>query len=118
MSLKRALTISVAATAFLVTSAMASKPKDSKNVVLSHDATVAGSHLESGDYNIQWQTHSPTATISFWRKGKVIATMQGKVVDRGTKYHANQVVYADLPGGERTIQEIRFRGSSEVVVLN
>jgi len=79
---------------------------------------VAGSHLTSGDYSVTWETHSPTATVSFLQRGKVVAAVEGKVVDRGTKYPANQVVYAIAATGAREVQEIRFRGSSEVIVFS
>jgi hypothetical protein len=85
---------------------------------ISYDATVAGSHLASGEFGVTWQAHSPTATVSFLQKGKVVATVEGKVVDRGTKYSANQVVYGIAATGAHEIQEIRFRGSAEVIVFS
>ena len=86
-----------------------------RSILVRYDATVAGSHLASGQYEIQLETHNPTATVSFAQGKKVVATVQGKVVERGTKYPANQIVYgADANGGHQ-IQEIRFKGSSEVI---
>ena len=117
MRLSRILTGTIVAMAFFVAVSSAAKPKDSKDVLLHYDATVAGSHLASGDYDITWQTHSPEATVSFFQKGKVVVTAEGTVVDRGTKYQANQVVYDADSTGARQIQEIRFRGSSEVIVF-
>ena len=70
-----------------------------------------------GSYSITWETHSPAATVSFLQKGKVVATAEGKVVDRGTKYPSNEVVFAATADGGRQVQEIRFRGSSEVIVF-
>jgi len=118
MKLRRTLCVTIGAIGFLVLAGATANAKDSRNVVLAHDATVAGSHLASGEYKIQWETHSPAATVSFLRKGKVVATAEGKVVDRGTRYPANSVVYAIAADGVRTIQEIRLRGSSEVIVFN
>ena len=112
------MSVTIVAMAFFVAAGAAAKPKDSRNVVLRYDATVAGSHLASGNYNIQWQTHSPEATVSFLQGSKVVATAEGKVVDRGTKYSSNEVVYDQTADGARVIQEIRFRGSSEVIEFN
>ena len=118
MKLSRTLCGIIGTMAFLVLAGAAANAKDSRNVVLGHDATVAGSHLASGEYNIQWETHSPAATVSFLRKGKVVATAEGKVVDRGTRYPASSVVYTITANGGRAIQEIRFQGLSEVIVFN
>jgi len=118
MNLKRLLCVTIGGIAFLVLAGAAANAKDYRNVVLGHDATIAGSHLASGEYDIQWEARSPAATVSFLRKGKVVATAEGKVVDRGTRYRANEIVYNEAPNGARMIQEIRFRGSSEVIVFN
>jgi hypothetical protein len=104
--------------AFFVAAGAAAKPKDSRNVVLHSDATVAGSHLASGRYNVQWQTHSPEAIVSFLQGSKVVATAEGKVVDHGRKYLLDEVVYDETADGARVIRELRFKGSSEVIEFN
>jgi hypothetical protein len=38
--------------------------------------------------------------------------------DRGRRYESSEVVYKKNPNGSRVIQEIRFAGSSEVIVFN
>jgi hypothetical protein len=111
----RGLGVSLVALTFVAVAA--AKPKDSKDLVLRYEATIAGAHLASGDYNVSWKTHSPEATITFMQGKKVVATVEGKVVDRGTRYSVNQVLYTEGQGGGRQIQEIRFRGSSEVIVF-
>ena len=118
MRLSKTLSATILALAMMVAVASAAKAKDSKDVLLHYDVTLAGSHLASGNYAIQWQTHSPEATVTFMQKGKVVATAEGKVVDRGIKYESNQVVYNITANGVRQIQEIRFRGSSEVIEFN
>ena len=118
MMLTKTFCATIVAMAFLVLAGATANAKDYRNVVLGHDATVAGSHLASGEYDIQWESQSPAAKVSFLRKGKVVATADGKVVDRGTRYRANEIVYNEASNGARMIQEIRFRGSSEVIVFN
>lgn len=118
MNFKKNVCLTIVAMAFVVAVAAAAKVKDSRDVLLRFDATIAGSQLRSGVYNVQYQTHSPEATVSFLRGNKVVATAEGKVVDRGSKYSTNEVVFAGADGGARTIQEIRFGGSSQVIVFN
>lgn len=117
MKLKMRLSITIVAMALFVAASAAARSKDAKNVLLHYDAMVAGSHLVSGNYSITWQTHSPAATVSFLQKGKVVATAEGKVVDRGTRFPSNEVVYAADANGGHAVQEIRFQGSSEVIVF-
>jgi hypothetical protein len=97
---------------------VAAKTKDSRNMVLYYEATVGGSHLASGPYSVKWETRSPEATVSFVQGNKIVATAPGKLVDRGKKYLANEVVFNMTPDGARTIREIRFRDSSEVIEFN
>ncbi len=118
MKLKKSLIVTIVAMGLIVVAGAAAKQKDSKDVLLHYDVTIAGSHLASGNYNIKWQTHSPEATVTFLHGSKIVATAEGKVVNRGTKYGADQVVYNDAADGTHAIQEIRFRGSSEVLVFN
>ena len=118
MRLTKTLSVTIVAMAFFVAAGAAAKPKDSRNVVLHSDATVAGAHLASGTYIVQWQTHSPQATVSFSQGSKVVATAEGKVVDSGRKYLSNAVVYDETADGARVIRELRFRGSSEVIEFN
>ncbi len=94
------------------------KSKGLKNMVLHLDATVAGTPLAAGSYNVQWQTHSPEATVTFLKAGKVAGTAEGKLVDRGYKYPSDQVMYDTAPDGTHHILEIRFKGSSEVLQFN
>jgi hypothetical protein len=92
--------------------------KSGRDITLFHDASLAGSHLASGKYHVQWVTHSPEATVTFQQGKDVLATAQGKVVDRGKKYTANEVVTAENSDGATVIKEIRFSGSSEVIVFD
>jgi len=118
MNLTKTLSLTLAAMAFFAVSGAAAKTKDARNIVLRSDATLAGTHLTSGNYTVQWQTHSPNATVSFLQDGKVVATAEGKVVDRGTKYEFNEVMFDETADGTRVIQELRFKGSSEAIEFN
>ena len=92
--------------------------KEGKSIVLQENAVVAGHHLKSGDYNVTWQEHSPGATVTFRRDGKVTATAEAKLVDRDKKYSSTEVVFGLTAEGSRQIQEIRFRGSTQVLVFS
>lgn len=114
MKLRRMMQVSIVALAIAAAVGAQAKSKDLKNIVLDFNATVAGTHLASGSYTVQWETHSPEATVNFLQEGKVVGTAEGRLVDRGHKYSSDSVLYDDLPAG-RVIHEIRFKGSSEVL---
>jgi len=118
MKLKRTLGVAILAMACFVALAATANAMDSGTMILHTDSVVAGSHLSTGKYNVKWQTHSPEATVSFIKESKVVATVSGKVLDRGKVYSSNEVVYNEDPNGARVIQELRFRGSSLVIVFN
>ncbi|MFZ0960747.1 MAG: hypothetical protein WAO35_07550 [Terriglobia bacterium] len=115
MTLKRTLQFMMIALAFTIAVGAQAKVKDSGNLDLRFDVTVAGAHLASGNYDIRWQSHSPEATVSFLQEGKVVATAEGKVVDRGTKYQNDGVVYGQAADGTRVIRELHFQGSREAI---
>ncbi len=112
------LSAAVLAIACFLAAGVAATPRDSKSVLLNFNATVSGSQLASGKYNVKWQSHSPEATVSFMRGNKVVATVEGKVVDRGTRFANDSVLYDESANGGRIIREIRFKGSSEVIEFN
>ena len=118
MKLRKTLSFTIVAMALFVAAGAGAKSKDYRNVVLHSNATVAGAHLASGTYRVQWQAHSPEATVSFLQGSKVVATAEGKVVDSGRTYPSSEVVYDETADGAHVIREIRFKGSSEVIEFN
>ncbi len=91
--------------------------KNSRNVNLAQAVTIGGTHLAAGHYQVSWETHSPEATVTFKSDKKIVATTAGKLVERPSKYENNSVVYSDNPDGSRTIIEIRFAGSNQVLTF-
>lgn len=118
MNLRKIVETTTVALAFTIAVSAAAKTKTSADVLVPYEASLAGSHLGSGRYHVEWQTHNPDATVTFLQAFKVVATANGKVVDRKEKYTNNQVIYDERSDGSRVIQEIRFAGSSEVIVFN
>jgi hypothetical protein len=117
MKLRNILGVTIVALAFTVAVSAEAKGKNSANLALFHDASLAGAHLTSGTYHVRWETHAPGVTVTFQQGNKVVATAEGKVVHRGKKYMNNTVIYLENADGSRGIQEIRFGGSSEVIVF-
>jgi len=91
--------------------------KDSRNLTLAQAATLDGTQLAAGNYEVSWVSRSPEATVTFKQHKKVAATAEGKWVERQNTYTSDSVVYVNNPDGSRTIVEIRFAGMSQVLTF-
>jgi hypothetical protein len=117
MTLKKTLQIVLIVLAFAIALGAQAKLKDSKSMFFRYNATVAGSQLAMGKYTVQWQNGDPVK-VSFMQGSKVLATAEGKIVDRGKKMPSDEVMYDETAEGARVIRELRFRGSSAVIEFN
>ena len=97
--------------------AFARRSKDTRRLTLTGAATLNGAQVPAGEYNVSWVSHSPEATVTFQTGHDVVATAEGKWVDRHTPYQQNAVVVETNPDGSRSIVEIRFAGMSEALVF-
>ncbi len=105
----------------LVALIMASIPagaKASRHFSLAYAASVGGTQIAPGNYNVSWVQHSPQATVTFMKGKQVVATAEAKWVERNTKYERNMVVFASKPDGSRAILELRFAGMSRALVFD
>lgn len=92
--------------------------KDARTVKVEYTATVRGTQLPAGQYEVNWVAHSPEATVSFSQNKNVVATTEGKWVERSRKYDNNSVVYSINPDGSRAIAEIRFAGMNQALTFD
>ena len=90
---------------------------NARTLKLAYSASLNGKQLAAGEYQVTWETHSPEATVTFAQKKEVVTTVEGKWVDRDTKYESNAVVYSTNPDGSRTILEVRFSGLKGALVF-
>jgi hypothetical protein len=117
MKLRRYLGSSVLALAFVLLASASALAKNSKTIKMVYDGNLSGTHLSVGSYKVQWENHSPDATVTFKQGKEVVLTTHAKVEERDREYNNNEVVYDTGADGSRTITEIRFAGSKEVLVF-
>lgn len=91
--------------------------KDSRNVKLEYAASIHGTQLARGEYQVNWETHSPEATVTFKQKKTVVATAAGKLEQRPNKFENNSVLYSTNSDGSRSIVEIRLGGTNQVLIF-
>jgi hypothetical protein len=88
-----------------------------KTLPFRTEVTLNGTRLPVGLYQISWVSHSPEATVTFVRVGKVMVTAMGKWVERDTTYKADALVYSTNADGSHTLLEIRFAGRKQALVF-
>lgn len=110
--------ISLALVALLVGASAIASDKDSRTIKLFYPATLGGSLVKAGEYNVKMESHSPQVTLTFIKQGKAVATTQGRWEERSTIPTRNEVVYDTNQDGSSTVSEIRFQGMKDVIVLN
>jgi len=118
MDIRKSFGTSILLLALLLASGVPALAKDSRHVTLGQDIVLGGTSLPAGQYVVQWTAHSPQATVEFRQGRKVVLTTESRIEDRGKKYDRDMVLYDAGGGGSNTIREIRFAGSSQVLVFN
>jgi hypothetical protein len=103
--------------AIVLMAALSAVAQNARTLRVPYSASVNGKQLAAGEYKVTWQTHSPEATVNFSQKREVVATVEGRWVDRDIKYESNSVVYSNNPDGSRTIMEVRFAGLKGALVF-
>jgi hypothetical protein len=89
----------------------------SRKVTISHQAVLAGTTLAPGKYAVEWQTHSPEATVKFTQHHQVLLSTAGVVQKRDRTYPRDEVLYS-TEGGMMSLVEIRFAGTNQALVFN
>ncbi len=96
---------------------LASATAMATTISVPYSGTLAGKHIEAGQYKITWEHHSPTATVTLAEGKKIVATVEGKLEERTTKFQRNMVVYSTQPDGSQVISEIRIGGTNTAIVF-
>ncbi len=118
MNIRRLLGAPVLGVALLLATSIPSLAANSRTVTFRHASVLNGTNLSAGKYNVRWETHSPEATVQFVRHRKVVVSAEGKVEVRSKSYDRDAVVYNTAADGSLSLVEIRFAGSSKVLIFN
>jgi hypothetical protein len=102
---------------FVIAINPAVRANNEKTLPLRTEVTLNGQKLTPGFYEISWISHSPEATVTFARAGRVTVTTMGKFVDRGVKSPVDAFVYTNNPDGSHTLVEIRLAGKRQALVF-
>ncbi|HEX9636238.1 MAG TPA: hypothetical protein VGB99_01795 [Acidobacteriota bacterium] len=115
-------TLTIAFAVFALASAPA-LAKNSTQIKLDEPASLAGTELTPGTYDVSWDGDGSKVTvkfvrdIDFTREKEVVAEVEGKLVDRETKHPYTMVKFGENGGGPKPIKEIGVRGMKHTIVF-
>jgi hypothetical protein len=102
----------------LLAAGISAAAKESRTIKLDHAIVLQGKKVPAGWYKVEWQTHSPEATVNLLQERKLVVSTEGRLELRDRKSSCDSVVYDTAPDGSMTLLEIRFAGSNKVLVFN
>lgn len=90
---------------------------DTREVNFSKDVTIGGQDIQKGWYDLQWKKSDDGAVeVRILKRGKVLATTSGRLVESDTRAKTDRVLYRN-EGGKLSLAEIHTAGSSDVVKI-
>lgn len=92
--------------------------KGSRTINVPYAASLSGTQIEAGQYQLSWEERSPQATVTMAKGKNVMATVQGKIEQRSAKYERNMVVFATRADGSYIISEFRLAGTNKAIVFS
>lgn len=117
MQLRKMLAVTFCTALLLSIVSLQAAQNKTQSVYVPYAGTLAGTQLESGQYRVKCETDGTSAKLTFVLNRKVVATVEGKVVNHSDGYSTNQVLYDKKSDGTRVITEIRFASPSQAVTF-
>ncbi|MGO8817557.1 MAG: hypothetical protein ACLQVG_23165 [Terriglobia bacterium] len=117
MKMPKFPTMSALAIGVMLAAATGAQAAEDHLVNLQHPMVVAGVDLRPGLYNIHWNLQGTRATVTFSRKGRIVATVQGVVSTLDKIATHNTVFISKHPEGFTAINAIGFAGSNKDVTF-
>jgi hypothetical protein len=136
MNFTKYLGTSVLSVALILAAGVSCLAKNSEGVTFNHDVVVNGTTLPAGHYTVQWNAHSPAATVEFSQHRKVVLSTDGTVLTRKGNYRSMTLATQDrasegvnvsdpltvvcdtAPDGTMSLVEIRLAASNKVLVFS
>ena len=91
--------------------------RQSLNVDLTEETSLAGTKLAAGKYKISWTAGEAETQVKVTQGRKVVATGKAKRVERPQASPDDQVVSRKDASGAFALSEIRLRGEKSVLVV-
>lgn len=83
---------------------------DSGSLRIFDSAHVAGKELKPGSYKVEWQGNGPNVQVNILKGKSVVASTQGRLVDRERPASQNATVTRKNADGTTSVSEVQFEG--------
>jgi hypothetical protein len=91
--------------------------KQTRSLELLDTVQVGSTQLKAGIYKLVWEGSNSTVQVNFVRNGKIVATAEGKIVERTAPASRDRIVTIDV-NKTRELQEIDFAGKKDALVFS
>jgi hypothetical protein len=84
---------------------------------LPRTMVVAGVDLRAAVYTVQWDFQGPRATVTFSRKGRVVATVQGESATFNRSVSSDTLYFSKDPDGFMAVNGLGFASTNKGIVF-
>jgi len=117
MRSKRHAGVAITGLALALTICAPAFAKDTRKVHLTYGASLNGKQLKEGIYKVEWESHSPQVTVTFFDGKNAVVTAEGHWADRHSNSPTNAFVFDTGSDGARTLIEFQPAGSQQAIVF-
>jgi len=84
---------------------------------LPHPMVIAGVNLRAAIYTVQWDIEGPRATVTFSRKGRVVATIQGESATFNRSVDRDTLYFSKGPDGSMALNGLGFASTNKGILF-
>jgi hypothetical protein len=84
---------------------------------LARTMVIAGVNLRAAIYTVQWDIQGPRATVTFSRKGRIVATIQGESATFNRSVASDTLYFSKDPDGFLAVNALGFASTNKGVVF-
>jgi hypothetical protein len=84
---------------------------------LARPMVIAGVDLRAAVYDVHWELQGTRATVTFLRKGRAVATVQGECATLNRSAQGDTLYFSKHPDGFLAVRALGFASSNKGIVF-
>ena len=117
MNMKKILGLTAAALGVVLAAHPEVRAAEVHYLKLPRTMVLAGVDLRAAVYTVQWDLQGARATVTFSRKGRVVATVQGECATFDRSVASDTLYFSKDPGGFLAINALGFASTNKGIVF-
>lgn len=117
MNMMKILGITAAALGIVLAANTEVRGAEAHYLKLTRPMVVAGIDLRAAVYNVQWDFQGTRATVTFSRKGRVVATVEGECATFDRSVPNDTLYLSKHPDGFLAVKALAFASSNKGIVF-